>query len=599
MWPLPGHFQSEVEVGDRRYGVSDFETLNTTDYLCPVCGGSDRERLIALYIREKIDGLKKNPSLLHFAPEAALSWYLKDKGFFHYRSCDLTMTDVDDRVDITDLSRYDDNSIDCIICSHVLEHVDDDRRALAELHRILKPGGWGIILAPVLLGLSETHEDPSITSKEARKRHFGQEDHIRVYAKPDYMDRLSEAGFALSCLGVDHFGADAFRQAAITDKSVLYVVQKRRHICEHTPPPLNVTKTYLPDVDRYQTYIREVFQGGWLTNYSRFVRELEARLTSYLGVRHVIVVANGTLALQVAYRVMGLSGEVITTPFTFVATSSALVWEGLTPVFVDIDPNTLNLDAAMIEASITDKTSAIVAVHVFGNPCAISDIQQIAQRHALRVIYDASHAFGVDYAGGSVAGCGDVSTLSFHATKIFHTAEGGAVVTNDDDVAARVRRMINFGITGPECIEDLGINAKMSELHATLGLCVLDDMQRITAARRKVFERYESSLSARLQRQRLQPLASRNYGYYPVIFPTEGQLLDVKTSLNRRDIYPRRYFFPSLNAVSYLGHGQSAPLSEDISRRILCLPIYYDLPDDVQDFIIRTINAVLSESNQP
>ncbi|MBF0593179.1 MAG: DegT/DnrJ/EryC1/StrS family aminotransferase, partial [Nitrospirae bacterium] len=557
MNPLPRHFQSEIEVRGRIYGLGDFETLNATHYLCPVCGSSDRERLIALYIKEKINDLRKNAFLLpvrlalllHFAPEASLSRYIKDTGLFDYRTCDLNSPDVDDRVDITDMSRYDDSCIDYFICSHVLEHVHDDRRALRELYRILKPWGWGIILAPVLLGLDSTYEDPSITSEKARKRHFGQEDHVRVYAKADYMDRLVEAGFALRCLGVDHFGMDAFKEAAITTKSVLYVVEKR-----HTPvglsiPPLNVTRTYLPDVDRYQTYVREIFQGGWLTNYSRFVRELEGRLASYLGVRHVIVVANGTLALQVAYKALDLKGEVISTPFTFVATASSLVWEGLTPAFVDIDPETLNLDAAMIEDNITDKTSAIVAVHVFGNPCAIRDINRIAKRHALKVIYDASHAFGVDYDGGSVLEWGDISTLSFHATKIFHTAEGGAIVTDDDDVAARVRRMINFGITGPDSIEDLGINAKMSELHATLGLCVLDDMEKITASRRKVFERYETSLPAGLQRQRHESLASRNYGYYPVIFQTEGQLLDVKAKLNAKDIYPRRYFFPSLNTV--------------------------------------------------
>ncbi|MBF0338741.1 MAG: DegT/DnrJ/EryC1/StrS family aminotransferase [Nitrospirae bacterium] len=591
MKPLPGHFPSEVEVRGRWYGLDDFETLNARDYLCPVCGASDRERLIALYIRERTRDLKGKASLLHFAPETALAMYLKDTGVFSYRSCDLFMVDADDRMDITNMSGYGDDTIDCFICSHVLEHVHDDRKALSELYRILKPGGWGIVLTPVLSGLADTYEDPSITSAQDRERHFGQADHVRLYAKADYIARLSGAGFAVSCLGVDHFGADTLRQAAITARSVLYVVEKRRVVC--TPPHLHVTKTYLPYVQKYQAYIREVFCGGWLTNYSRFVRELEGRLTDYLGVKHVIVVANGTLALQVAYRALGLSGEVVTTPFTFVATSSALVWEGLTPVFADIDPDTLNLDAAQIEASITDKTSAIVAVHVFGNPCAIGEIERIAQRHSLKVIYDASHAFGVDYDGRGIAGYGNVSTLSFHATKIFHTAEGGAVVTNDDDIASRVRRMINFGITGPETIEDLGINAKMSELHATLGLCILDDMQKITAARSKVFDRYERSLCATLRRQRHESQASRNYGYYPVIFQSEGLLLEVKESLNGLGIYPRRYFFPSLNTVPYLGHGQRVPVSEDIAKRILCLPIYCDLPEDVQDIIIDTINTAL------
>jgi dTDP-4-amino-4,6-dideoxygalactose transaminase len=237
-----------------------------------------------------------------------------------------------------------------------------------------------------------------------------------------------------------------------------------------------VTRPYLPSRERLDKYIDRIYESAWLTNRGPLLQELESRLSEFLDVQHVILVANGSLALQLAYKALELTGEVITTPFTFLATSSTLVWEGLTPVFADISPESLNLDPKKIEALISKKTSAIVPVHVYGNPCDVEAIQSLADKHGLKVIYDAAHAFGVRFKGRSILKYGDVSILSFHATKIFHTIEGGAVVTNDPKIAERLRQLINFGLSGPETIERAGTNAKMNEFEAAMGMAVLDEM---------------------------------------------------------------------------------------------------------------------------
>jgi len=235
---------------------------------------------------------------------------------------------------------------------------------------------------------------------------------------------------------------------------------------------INVTKTHLPDIDRYKAYIDRIYRSGWITNNGALVQELEEKLKEYLGVRNILLVSNGTLALQICYKALGLTGEAITTPFSFVATTSSLVWEGLSPVFVDISPETLNMDPDRIEEAIRPETSCIVPVHVFGNGCDVEKIGQIAKKHHLKVVYDAAHAFGVKYNGESILNYGDVSILSFHATKFFHTIEGGAIVTGDDELYEKAKHMINFGITGPESIVGLGINGKMNEFQAAMGLCI-------------------------------------------------------------------------------------------------------------------------------
>ncbi|GIU51272.1 aminotransferase DegT [Shewanella sairae] len=336
-----------------------------------------------------------------------------------------------------------------------------------------------------------------------------------------------------------------------------------------------VTKAYLPNKDKYKAYIDRIFESGQLTNSGPLLQELESRLAKYLGVKHVICVANGSLALQVAYKALGLKGEVITTPFSFAATASTLLWEGLTPKFCDIDPQTFNLDPSLIESHITPSTSAILPVHVFGNPCEVEKIQHIADKHGLKVIYDAAHAFGVSYKGQSVLKHGDISTLSFHATKVFHTIEGGAIITESDEIAAKVRLLINFGITGPDKIEGLGTNAKMNEFEAAMGLCVLDDIDMIIQDRVYSHERYTDLLKGKYQFQKWSAQATQNGAYFPIVFESEQALLASKAKLEAHDVFPRRYFYPSLDKAYH--DGKCCQTSLGISKTILCLPLSYKM----------------------
>lgn len=347
-----------------------------------------------------------------------------------------------------------------------------------------------------------------------------------------------------------------------------------------------VTKAYLPNKEKYQSYVDRIFQSGWLTNNGSLLQELEQRLADYLGVKNIILVANGSLALQLAYKALALEGEVITTPFSFAATTSTLAWEGLKPVFADINPKTFNIDQAQIEAQITSKTSAIVPVHVFGNPCDVDAIQAIADKHKLKVVYDAAHAFGSEYKDQSVLNFGDISTLSFHSTKLFHTIEGGAVITNDDELAKKVRLMINFGISSPTSIESVGTNAKMNEFEAAMGLCVLDEIDTIRQRREDIWQVYTNELSNIVEMQQWNKHGKNNCAYAPVLFESEEQLLRIEAKLKENDILPRRYFYPSLDTLSYLDSKQICNNSRDIASRILCLPIYPTLKlNDIQKII--------------
>ncbi|TWI52691.1 dTDP-4-amino-4,6-dideoxygalactose transaminase [Pseudomonas duriflava] len=349
---------------------------------------------------------------------------------------------------------------------------------------------------------------------------------------------------------------------------------------------INVTKAYLGSKNRFLRYVDEIYQSGWLTNQGPLLRQLEQRLCDYLGVRHVILTNNGTIALQVAYRALNITGSAITTPFSFVATTSTLKWEGIRPIFADIDEETWNLSPAEIEKNLAPDTTGIVATHVFGNPCDVEGIEQVARRHKLKVIYDGAHAFGVQYKGRSVYHWGDLSTVSFHATKLFHTIEGGAIITNDDALAARIRLMINFGIVDAEHIEGIGVNAKLNEFSAAMGLCILDDIESILTRRAEIGRRYEEALADRFDLQ-LATLGSQiNYSYFPVALLNEQHLLRTKAALNRMEIFPRRYFYPSLDTLSYLQPQPAQPRSRSLSQRILCLPIYPDLEAEVQEQII-------------
>lgn len=354
---------------------------------------------------------------------------------------------------------------------------------------------------------------------------------------------------------------------------------------------INVTKPYLPDRTKLNKYIDQIYDSVWLTNNGPLVQELTTRLEKYLGVSNLLLVSNGTSALQIAYKVLGVTGQAITTPFSFVATTSSLVWEGIEPVFVDIDPESLCIDPSKIEDAITAETTAIVPVHVFGNACEVEEIESIAKKHDLKTIYDGAHAFGVNYRGESLLSCGDATTLSFHATKLFHTIEGGAIIFKNKEDYERAKLMINFGINGSDSIAELGINAKMNEFQAAMGLCVLDEMDTILEERTNIWQHYQQSLQEHLQLIHFNPHASNNYSYFPVVFDNEEMLLKIKAALNKQGINPRRYFYPSLDTLDYLPPHDQNIVSRDIASRILCLPIY---PGLKQFYLQNTIGVITS-----
>lgn len=352
---------------------------------------------------------------------------------------------------------------------------------------------------------------------------------------------------------------------------------------------INVTKTYLPEREKLDSYINRIYSSGWLTNNGELLKELESRLKSYLQVENLLLVSNGTLALQIAFKALGLDGEVITTPFSFAATTSSLAWEGLKPVFADIDKNTFNLDPSNVEILINERTSAILPVHVFGNACDVERLERIAGDNNLKLIFDAAHAFSVSGSNGNILNHGDASILSFHSTKIFHTIEGGAIIFKSKEHLEKARLLINFGISGYDRIDSVGINAKMNEFQAAMGLCVLDDIERIIQTRKDVYDYYEQNLKDKsINKQVHNEMFSRNYAYYPILLESEDVLLKVKSKLNIKDIFPRRYFYPSLNTVSFV-EKQICDISEDISSRILCLPIYSNIEQESLDEIIKTI----------
>ena len=356
---------------------------------------------------------------------------------------------------------------------------------------------------------------------------------------------------------------------------------------------INVTKPYLPELKKYEAYLEEIFRLCYVTNNGPLVNELQNRLENYLGVKHILLVANGTIALQIAYRLLDIKDEAITTPFSFVATTSSQIWQGINPVFADINKDTFNIDYTKIEEKISKITSAIIPVHVFGNSCDVEKIDEVAKKFNLKVIYDAAHAFGVKYKGNSVLNYGDISTLSFHATKIFHTIEGGALVINDDEIYNKAKRIINFGISDHENITEVGINGRMNEFEAAMGLCVLDDIEKIFESRKKVYENYKNNLSKNVIRQEQNINSSLNYCYFPIVFKDEETLLKVKGALASENIFPRRYFYPSLNDLPYIkDKTHRVPNSEFISSRILCLPLYDSLELTVQNNIISVINKI-------
>ncbi|QLC67493.1 DegT/DnrJ/EryC1/StrS family aminotransferase [Flavobacterium sp. LPB0248] len=356
---------------------------------------------------------------------------------------------------------------------------------------------------------------------------------------------------------------------------------------------INVTKTFLPPIEEYNSYLKRAWDMEWLTNRGELVLELEEKLKAYLNVSNIIVTNNGTVPLQIALKLLGNQGEIITTPFSYVATTASIVWENCSPVFVDIHPEYLTIDETKIEVAITSRTKAILATHVFGNPCNVVDIELIAKKYNLKVIYDAAHCFGVEFNNKSIFDYGDVSTCSFHATKLFHTGEGGAMFTNDADLRDKLFYSHNFGHNGTLAFHGLGINGKISELQAALGLAVFPYMNKILRERKKIVEFYNDNLDfSKLQCLKLRENTNWNYSYYPIIFDTEEQLLKVQKELNRNQIFPRRYFYPSLNTIEYT-RGSEMPISESISSRIMCLPLYVELQLQQLEKIVVLINSSL------
>lgn len=357
--------------------------------------------------------------------------------------------------------------------------------------------------------------------------------------------------------------------------------------------PIFVTRTFAPPLAEYEALIAASFQNAHLTNQGPRVVELEKTLGDRLGVDHFQLVANGTVALQLALKALDIEdGEVITTPFSYVATISSILWERCEPVFVDIEPDNFTLDPVLLEKAITPRTRAIMPVHVFGYACDVEAIQKIAEKHGLKVIYDAAHAFGCRYKGRSLLDWGDVATCSFHATKLFHTGEGGACLVRDAEVDEKLDLIKRFGHHGDEHFR-LGINAKMSELHAAMGLAVLPHLPEIVKARKDVSELYDRLLSNRIGRPRPQQELDYNYAYYPVLFEDEAQLLRVFAALAAENVYPRRYFYPALNKLPYLANAAFCPVAENVASRIACLPLFPGLAADDVRRICRVVESSL------
>ena len=338
-----------------------------------------------------------------------------------------------------------------------------------------------------------------------------------------------------------------------------------------------VTKTFLPPISKYKKYLNRIWESNYLTNQGPLLKEFEDRIKKYLNVQNFHFVTNGTIALQIALRALDITeGNVITTPFSYVATTSSILWERCNPVFVDIEPNTFCIDANKIEKSITKNTKAIMAVHVFGFPCDVEKIEKIAKKYNLKVIYDAAHAFGVKYKGKSLLDYGDISICSFHATKVFHTIEGGCLVAKDKNISDKIDLIKRFGHNWDEhfC---LGINGKASEFQAAMGLCNLEYVDKIIKKRESIAHLYDKLFANKFQKPNIPQKIKYNFAYYPILFKNEGQLLKAVKVLSKIKIYPRRYFYPSLNTLPYLDKRQNCTISEDVCSRILCLPLYNDL----------------------
>jgi dTDP-4-amino-4,6-dideoxygalactose transaminase len=350
--------------------------------------------------------------------------------------------------------------------------------------------------------------------------------------------------------------------------------------------PIYVTQPSLPPLDEYTKLLEDVWETGILTHNGPKVVQLEENLKNKLQVNNISMVTNGTIALQIAIRALELKGEIITTPFSWVATISAIKYENCTPVFCDIDTDTFNIDVNKIEELITDETVAIMPVHVFGTPCDVKAIEKIAQKHNLKIIYDAAHAIGSTVEEESVLNYGNISATSMHGTKLLNTAEGGACITSDNDLDEKIKSIRFFGHDKSKNIVQDGFNGKMTEIHASLGLINLKYFDDVLKDRKLKYKRYYNTLKKdeNLKFQKVE-FGETNYSYFPVVFQTEEQLLKSMETLNNSNIFPRRYFYPSLNNLKNIVSYSPCPVSENIAKRILCLPLYFNLTIEEVDLI--------------
>jgi dTDP-4-amino-4,6-dideoxygalactose transaminase len=356
---------------------------------------------------------------------------------------------------------------------------------------------------------------------------------------------------------------------------------------------INVTKTFLPPLDEYVAMLKRSWDKNWITNNGELVIELEEKLRSYLGVRNLWYCSNGTSVLQLAIKGLDLKGEIITTPFSYVATTTSILWEECTPIYVDIIDDNFCIDVDRIRDKITSRTKAILVTHVYGYPCNVEAIDTIAKEYSLKVIYDGAHAFGTKYKGKSLLSYGDISTCSFHATKLFHTAEGGCIIANNSELSEKVLLYRQFGHKGDDYFT-FGINAKNSELHAAMGLCNLLYIEGILASRKRQWLYYRESLADSgcrfLNVSYNTEEIEYNYSYFPLVFSSVKELVDTIDLLNEKGITPRRYFYPALNTLTYVEY-QSCPIAESIAKRVICLPLYHDLKEEEQTEICRVIKS--------
>lgn len=360
-----------------------------------------------------------------------------------------------------------------------------------------------------------------------------------------------------------------------------------------------VTRPSLPPLEEFTEYLKDIWANRQLTNNGNYHQQFEKELADYLGVKHLSLFSNGTLALITALQTLRITGEVITTPFSFVATTHALYWNGIKPVFCDIEPENFNLDPDKIEAAITPKTTAIMPVHVYGNPCDVEAIQKIADTYGLKIIYDAAHAFGVTIGADSVLNFGDLSVLSFHATKVFNTFEGGAIVCHDEKTKQRIDYLKNFGFADEVTVVAPGINAKMNEFQAALGLLQLKYIDKEIEKRKEIAKMYREGLAGIKGIKFLSDLKNvkHNYQYFPILI--EGQAYgknrdEVYEFLKTQNIYSRRYFYPLISQFpTYRGLSSASAnnllMAERIAKEVLCLPMYGDLDSTVQKIIIKNI----------